>query len=227
MNPVAMTHPKTLGILHTSFVLIDVLSELAKRYLPGVELINIVDDSLVRYVLAHGTDDVLRRRVKDYMQSAVDAGADFILSSCSSMGEAVDAGRDAIPVPVLKIDEAMAEKAVLLGPRIGIYATAASTFGPTTRLLHSKAKAAGRIIEPSEQICLGGFNLLLQGQIAKHDRLVVDTVVATASQYDVLVLAQASMARLAPAIASQIDCPMLSSPELAMERIASQLGAFP
>jgi Asp/Glu/hydantoin racemase len=218
MNP-----PKKLGIVHTSFVLVEVLNDLARRHLPGTPVVNIVDDSLVGYAIERGVDEALRRRMKAYLQSAADAGATVILSACSSVGEAVEAARAEVPVPILRIDEAMAEKAVTLGRRIGIFATAASTFGPTTRLLQAKARAAGVTIEPSDQFCAGGFDLLLAGRTDDHDRLVTDAVLAAAGRFDVVLLAQASMARLAPAIAPRIDRPLLTSPLLAMERIAAML----
>jgi len=170
-------------------------------------------------------DAALRQRIKNYLLATADAGATVILSACSTMGEAVDAARGAVPVPILKIDEAMAEKAVTLGRRIGIFATASSTLGPTARLLQAKAKAAGRTIETSEQLCAGAFDLLLAGRIAEHDRLVTDIVLGAAPQFDVVLFAQASMSRLAPAIAPRLTRPLLTSPELAMERLKSLLGA--
>jgi Asp/Glu/hydantoin racemase len=218
-----MTAPKTLGIVHTSFVLVELLDTLARQRLPGVHVVNVVDDSLLGYALERGVDESLRRRMKGYLLSAADAGADVILSACSSVGETVDAARADVPVPVLKIDEAMAEKAVSLGRRIGIFATAASTFGPTSRLLLAKAKAAGVSIETSEKFCGGAFDLLLAGKIAEHDRLVTEAVLAAAPGFDVVLFAQASMSRLAPAIAPQLKQPLLTSPELAMQRLAEML----
>src|SRR4051812_21214038 len=123
--------PKTLGIIHTSFALVDLLNDLVKQRLPDAKVVNIVDDTLLSYARRNGVDDVLRRRMKGYFGSAVDAGADIILNACSTVGETVDHVRNSISVPILKIDEAMAEKAVSLGRRIGIFATVSSTLGPT------------------------------------------------------------------------------------------------
>lgn len=214
---------KTLGILHTSIALFETLNLLAKKYLQGTPIVNVVDDSLIGYAMTRGVDDSLRGRIRSYCLCAAEAGADVILSACSSVGEAIEAARPAVPVPILRIDEPMAEKAVRLGRRIGVFATAASTIGPTTRLLHAKADAAGRTIETTAQLCTDGFNLLLAGRTAEHDRLVTETVLAAAPKFDVVLFAQASMARLAPGIAAQIGCPLLTSPEFAMERLRSML----
>jgi hypothetical protein len=45
---------KTLALIHTGAILIPVFQQLAKARLPGVELFNIVDDSLVRQIGAKG-----------------------------------------------------------------------------------------------------------------------------------------------------------------------------
>jgi len=218
-----MNTPKTLGIVHTSFVLVEMLNKLAEQYLPGTAVINVVDDSLVGYAIDRGIDEYLHHRIKNYLIGAVDAGAEVILSACSSVGETVEAARADVSVPILRIDEPMAEMAVTLGRRIGIFATAASTFGPTTRLLHAKAKAAGTAIETSDQYCADGFKLLMAGKVAEHDKLLTDMVLKDAKKFDVVLFAQASMSRLAPFLAPQLDCPLLTSPALAMERLATML----
>lgn len=219
-----MPAPKTLAILHTSLALVELLDALARQRLKETRIVNVVDDSLIGYAMNQGVDEALRRRIRHYCLSAAEAGADVILSACSSVGEAIEAARPAVPVPMLRIDEPMAEKAVALGRRIGVFATAASTFAPTTRLLHAKAKAAGRTIETTEQFCTDGFELLLAGKTAEHDRLVTETVLAAAPRFDVVLFAQASMSRLAPAIAAKLDRPLLTSPGFAMDRLKLMLG---
>jgi hypothetical protein len=98
------------------------------------------------------------------------------------------------------------------------------TFGPTARLLHAKAYAAGRTIETTDRYCADGFKLLLAGKVAEHDRMLTDFVLREAREFDVVLFAQASMSRLAPTIAPQLDRPLLTSPGPAMERLASLLS---
>jgi hypothetical protein len=215
---------KTLGIVHTSFALVDLLNGLARQRLPGVGLVNIVDDTLLVYAREHGIDERLRRRMLRCFEAAAAAGADLILNACSTVGETVDSARPHLATPILKIDDAMAEQAVSLGQRIGVFATVASTLGPTAGLLQAKAAAAGRTIEMEEHLCDGCFDLLLAGKTAEHDERVTRTVLAAAPRYDVLVFAQASMSRLAPVIAPQVKPPLLASPELALQQVAAALG---
>lgn len=213
-----------LGIVHTSFALVEPLNTLVRQMLPeDVDVVNVVDDTLLRYVRQHGVDQRLTRRMCLYFHSAVEAGADVILNACSSVGETVDVARRVVDRPILKIDEPMAELAVQTGKRIAVMATVASTLGPTVRLLQSKAKEQGKDVEITERLCDGAFDLLVAGDTNGHDRAVLEALLATAPHHDVVVLAQASMARLTPAFEGRTDVPILTSPRLAMERLRAML----
>lgn len=223
-----MQQPPVLGIVHTSFALVELLNNLVKAQLPGVKVVNVVDDTLLTYARERGVDDALRRRMRNYFNSAADAGAQVILNACSSVGETVDTARDQVPVPILKIDEAMAAKAVTAGRRIAVLATVASTLGPTGRLLRKQAEALKRQIEIDEVLCDGAFDLLLAGKTDEHDRRITEAVMKAAQNHDVLVFAQASMSRLVPSLTGKISVPLFASPELAMGRLKEmfqELGA--
>jgi Asp/Glu/hydantoin racemase len=213
-----------LGIVHTSFALVEPLGVLTKEMLPGVGVVNIVDDTLLAYAREHGVDETLARRMGLYFQAAVEAGADVILNACSSVGETVDGARKRIEVPILKIDEPMAEAAVAAGRRIAVLATVASTLGPTCRLLETKARERGRQVDLTPRLCDGAFDLLLAGDIEAHDRMVADAVRDAAGEHDVILFAQASMARLVPRLEGEIGKPLLSSPAMALRRVAEMLG---
>jgi Asp/Glu/hydantoin racemase len=213
----------TLGIVHTSFALVEPLGALVREALPETAVVNIVDDTLLTYARQVGVDETLTRRMGLYFQAAVEAGADVILNACSSVGETVDAARERIGVPILKIDEPMAETAVALGRKIAVLATVASTLGPTCRLLEAKAREAGARVELTPRLCEGAFDRLMAGEMEAHDREVAAAVRDAARDHDVILFAQASMARLVPQLEREIPQPLLSSPALALRRIAEML----
>jgi hypothetical protein len=77
---------KTLGLIHTSATLVPVFAELCAKYLPGIKTFNIVDDSLIKNTIACGElTKSTSARVVSYAASAKEAGADFILYTCSSI----------------------------------------------------------------------------------------------------------------------------------------------
>lgn len=59
--------------------------------------------------------------------------------------------------------------------------------------------------------------VLLAGDRDRHDAIVLEGARALAAEVDVIVLAQASTARLAPAIAEAVGKPVLSSPRSGAE----------
>jgi len=216
---------KTLGLVHTSATLVPVFADLCKKFLPDVKTFNIVDDSLIKNTIACGqlTADT-SRRVVNYAGSAQDAGADFILFTCSSIGPAVETAAELTNVPVLRVDQPMADKAVQMGKRIGVIATLSTTLEPTSDLVRRRAMAAGKKIELVSKLCEGAFDALMSGDAATHDRKVGDALKQLVNETDVIVLAQASMARVVDTLSeSEKKVPILASPPIAMEYLSTIL----
>jgi Asp/Glu/hydantoin racemase len=95
-----------------------------------------------------------RERVVNYAASAQEAGADYILFTCSSIGPAVETAATLTGVPVLRVDQPMADKAVQTGKRIGVIATLSTTLNPTSDLVRRRAAVlAGKEIELESNVC--------------------------------------------------------------------------
>ena len=214
-----------LGLIHTSATLVPVFQELCKQSLPGVNVFNIVDDSLIKDVISRGElTPNTARRVVDYVGSAEAAGADFIMVTCSSIGVAVETAATLSKVPVLRVDQPMADLAVQTGTRIGVVATLPTTLAPTCNLVRRRAAAAGKEIELTSKLCEGAFEALMSGDAAKHDTMVAAALRELSTRVDVILLAQASMARVADALdESDKVVPILASPPLAIQFLASIL----
>ncbi|MDB5286476.1 MAG: Asp/Glu/hydantoin racemase [Mucilaginibacter sp.] len=115
---------KTLGLIHTSVALVPVFQGLCDRFLPGINIFNIIDDSLIKSVIEFDSLNMLTaRRVIAHIGSAADAGADHILVTCNAIGSAVEIAATFTNVPVLRVDRPMADIAIKTGNRIGVVAT--------------------------------------------------------------------------------------------------------
>ena len=217
---------KNLGLIHTSATLVPMFQQLCSQYLPQVKVFNIVDDSLIKNTIACGElTPTTARRVVNYVGSAELAGADFILVTCSSIGAAVEAAAELTNVPVLRVDQPMADQAVRTGKRIGVIATLSTTLQPTSDLVKRRAAAAGKNIELQAVLCEGAFDALMSGDGAKHDEMVGKALRELSAKTDVIVLAQASMARVADNLAPEDKkVPILASPGIAIQHIASVLS---
>ncbi len=216
---------KTLGLVHTSATLVPVFADLVSKYLPNVKVFNIVDDSLIKNTIACGELTAsTSKRVVNYAASAQEAGADYILFTCSSIGPAVETAATLTGVPVLRVDQPMADKAVATGKKIGVVATLSTTLNPTSDLVRRRALFAGKEIELKAVSCEGAFEALMSGDAATHDKKVGDALRQLANEVDVIVLAQASMARVVDTLTeAEKKVPILASPPIAMEYLKTLL----
>jgi len=216
---------KQLGLIHTSATLVPIFQQLCSAKVPAVDVFNIADDSLIKDVIRRGElTATTARRVVEHVASAEAAGADYILVTCSSIGRAVETAAGLANVPVLRVDQPMADKAVQMSKRIGVLATLPTTLEPTADLINRRAAKAGKQIELTSRLCEGAFDQLMSGNGAKHDAMVAAALNELASQVEVIVLAQASMARVVESLpAEDRRLPILASPPLAVEYLATVL----
>lgn len=210
----------TLGLIHTSPTLTPAFTALCRQHLPEASLFHMVDESLIQDTIRAGRlRKVTMRRLVEQVASAEAAGADAVLVTCSSIGPAVALAQQLFELPVVRIDEAMAETAVQKGRRIGVLATLRTTLDPTTALLRQKAADAGRAVELVECLCADAFPAVLAGDTETHDRLLRKALLEDLKGVDLIVLAQASMARVVATLPEgALEVPVLSSPELAVLR---------
>lgn len=215
----------TLAIIHTTPATVGPLKTLATSMIPGITIFNWVDDSILPQLAANGGDvSAVAGRIIQYARFAEEAGADVILEACSSVGEVVALARRAVRVPIVRIDEAMAEEAVTRGERIGVAATLATTLQPTMRLLEEKAAARGKVIALEPALVSAAYQKLMAGDAAGHDAALVAALGELAAAVDVVVLAQASMARVVPQLPAGEREKFLSSPQPGMERVRAVLA---
>lgn len=210
----------TLALLHTSPTLAPLFGGLAVEHLPEAQVFHMVDESLIKNTIRSGRlETVTIRRLIGMIGSAFEAGADAVLVTCSSIGPGVDAAKTLYDRPVLRVDEAMAEAAVAQGRRIGVAATLRTTLEPTLDLVRRKAAEAGKPIELVDKLCEGAFEAVMAGDGATHDRIVGEGLTRDLADVDVILLAQASMARVLGGLApGAVKPPVLTSPELGVRR---------
>ena len=203
----------TVVALHTSAALVERLKKLWEEYAVPARLVNIVDDSLIWEVIDNGSPTVsVKRRMVKYALAAEDLGADYIFNTCSSVGEVADLIRETAQIPVIKIDEPMALKAVKNGVKIGVLATLPSTVGPTSGLIQSTADSLKKEIRLVQKVAEGAFPNYMKGKLEEHNNLVRKAALSLAEEVDLIVLAQGSMSLLEEELKNLTGKLVLSSP---------------
>lgn len=211
----------TVCFFHTVGGLTGTFDDLAAEYVPETEYFHLVDESVLQELLSVGEQTPsITNRICAQLSLAERAGGDVVLDTCSSTSPAVDVARELVSIPIVKIDDPMAEQAVEVGGNIAVIATAESTLGPSTDLIDRKADKSGASITIDRTLVDDALEELQGGNKERHDRLVTDAAQDAAPVADVVVLAQASMSHLQPELAEETSVPVLSSPQMAMERIA-------
>ena len=218
---------RSVALIHTVASLVPTFNELMRELMPDTVVFHFVDESLLTVTrqVGHITPQT-RRRLLGHVASAQELGVAAALVTCSSVGPAVEDARKFLDIPLVRVDEAMAERAVRAGRRIGVVATLRSTLDPTRDLIERTSAEAGIANEVVAQLCDGAFEAASRGDTDRHDALVAEEILALSRVVDVLVLAQASMARALPRLGDQAPTiPVLTSPRSAVERLRDVLAA--
>ncbi|NED95952.1 hypothetical protein G1H11_11590 [Phytoactinopolyspora alkaliphila] len=236
-----MAHTSRLGLVHTvpalGAVFHDLVVEVAAHTGAVVEPIHVTDPWLLQTAMSDGVTPAVAHRLHSHVGHLRDQGAEAVLVTCSSLGEATEqfsaSGTTGGLPPVIRIDQAMADRAVDVagdGGRIAVLATVESTIGPTVRLLQRSATQAGTTPRVETETLTDAGQARSTGDLERHDALVARAARdwATPERADVVVLAQASMAHLAEPVTAEARVPVLSSPRLAVERLLAHVAqTFP
>jgi Asp/Glu/hydantoin racemase len=217
---------KTLGLIYTAPAIVDSVTKTVSELMPSVQKFDIIDNRIIPVILAEGgLTPKVHRIISNYVRTAEDEGADAVLVTCSSISPCVDTVKPLVSLPVFKIDDPMTDQAVEKASRIGVVATNGATLGPTTELLRAKAESKGKTVKVTAELCKGAFEALARRDTATHDQLVLEGIKRTAQATDLIVLAQASMARIVPQLGDQFKVPILTSLRSGIEQVKPLLGS--
>lgn len=218
---------KKIAIIHTTPVTIPVLKNMIEKKCEGyeekIEIVNLLDDSVLPEInkIRKITEGV-QYRLGTLLLMAQSIGADAVLCACSSIGGAIEKAAELVTVPVLRIDEPMAKQAAEY-VQIGIAATLESTVVPTRELIERKIKETNQKAEIESLVIEGAGKLLSEGREEDYDNLVGKTLEEMLEKNEIVVLAQASMARAVEKWPQEKKCRCLTSVESGVEALVDFL----
>ena len=184
---------KKLTILHTTLATTTTIPAMIPELYPDeFDIVNVLDDSLLNDIKCSGrmSASVIERFIQ-YACIAKNNGSDALLLACSSLGKAADIARELLDIPLYKIDEPMADQAVESGNNILVLGTVKSTLEPTSDLIRSKRKSQEQSVTC---ILIPDVFELYEIDRERHDQKIAEVIQEHWNTYDVIVLAQASMA---------------------------------
>lgn len=216
-----MTEVKIALISATALAIPPAAAAVAEA-LPDSVVWNLLDDRLLHDARADGITPPLAARMDQLIDLALAGGADGVLLTCSQYGvraEArVGAPGDAV---VLSADGALFAEVVASQPqRVLLVASLESAAADSSARLAAAFSAAGAtadivplVVDAAARPTTGPglFDLLSEAIDAVTDR------------YDVIVLAQYSLAPAAAGLAARFDAPVLDGPGSAARRLSQQI----
>lgn len=213
-----------IAFVHTSPVHVDTFDRLVKSLDSTLHARHLVAEDLLTEAQRAGTNEpALVKRVQHAMRDAASTGAAVVVCTCSTIGGIAERTPTDGSFVAARIDRAMADRAVELGPRILIVAALESTLGPTTDLIQESAHALQTDVSIQTLLLPGAWPHFLRGDHKAYLQEVVAAVAAAAAtNVDVIVLAQASMAAAAAAL-SGLAVEVLASPLLGVQRAIADL----
>lgn len=219
--PAAMPLPmrQHIAFLHTSPVHVETFGRLVEAADPAVLVEHVVAEDLLHDAQRLGADDPgLVGRIHKAMADAAAHGAAMVVCTCSTIGGAAERTPTGAGFTVARIDRAMADRAVELGPRILIVAALASTLMPTARLIQESAVARHAEVVLDHLLVDGAWLYFQSGDRIAFLATVAAAVRAHPGPADAVVLAQASMAPAADLL-RDLGVEVLSSPARGVRRI--------
>jgi Asp/Glu/hydantoin racemase len=185
---------------------------------------NLLDDSLAadRESAGQLTPD-MSERIVSLARYAVSSGAGGVLYTCSAFGEAIEAAAAALPVPVLKPNEAMFETALDIGGRIAMLATFAPAIASMEEEFKEMANARQSSAELETVLVAGAREALQAREFDRHNELIAEAA-AKLSKRQAIMLAHFSMANAAERVKARANCPVLTAPESAVLKLRAILS---
>ena len=206
----------TIGFLHTADVHVATFDRLVAERAPGATTVHEVRADLLETARRHGlADPAIGTGIAQSVGALERGGADVIVCTCSTISGLAERAPAPARPPVLRIDRPMAADAVRHGRRIAVVAALESTIEPTMALLRDEAATAGADVAIESLPCFGAWPLFESGDLDAYHRFIAAHVDGIDASYDIVVLAQATMA---PAAALVAELPRVrSSPVAAVE----------
>lgn len=212
---------RKIGLIHTTSATLASLTDLVKELMEDVEVINILDDSILPDMKEGGHEETVRNRWICYARILEELGAAAVVSACSTVGAFAEEADQILQIPVYRIDEAMIDTAIRLGTKISVLATLSSTLNPTVDLLRRKG---GENLEINVHLVEGAYDLLMAGNREEHNRRIKEAVEKEADHSQVILLAQASMAEALGGADAFGEARILTSPRLGIEKLKKDLA---
>ena len=203
-----------IGFLHTDPAHISTFSGLMQKYAPHLSVHQVVEPELLAQARREGPGEPLDSRILEVMQTTASTGARVVVCTCSTIGAAAERAGSEQTFTAMRIDRAMTLQALQTGKRILVAATVESTLAPTKWLISDSATTLSipdAAYQVESHLIAHAWPAFEAGNLTQYFQLIHASLSVYWQDFDVILLAQASMAGV-HSLCKDIDIPLLSSP---------------
>lgn len=179
---------KTIACLHTAAGNLAVFDAACP---PGAKLTHTLREDLLKDAeSAGGLTEEIAARTAAALEALATPGVDAVLLTCSTVGPG--AARAKAPVPVLRVDAALAEEATRGGGRVVVLCAVETTVEPTRAIFAEAASRHGATLDV--RLVPGAWAAFRGGDPARYHAIIAEAAEAAfAEGASQVALAQASM----------------------------------
>lgn len=222
LDPVQHNMPASIAFFHTSPVHVATFDGLVQQLDADHVASHVVDESILADARRLGpTHADIVWRVNAAMHAAAAGGAKVVVCTCSTVGDVAERTDTRGQFVAMRVDRAMADEAVCLGPSVLVIAALESSLAPTRDLIEDSATRLGKPVRVRLVSASDAWAHFEKGDTRSYHVAVANAVRSAVADSTVVVLAQASMAGAATLL-EDVAVPVLSSPRLGV-RAANHL----
>ncbi|GLS44283.1 aspartate/glutamate racemase family protein [Methylobacterium brachythecii] len=213
--------PPRIVLLHATPVAMQPIQTAMAENWPEAEPIHLLDEGLSIDRAREGDGPISEAMIERFVafgRYGHATGADGILITCSAFGPAIERLAEALPIPVVKPNEAMFEAAIAKGGKVGMLATFGPSVGTMTDEFDAFVAASGKTASLRTIVVADAIDRLRKGDAETHNRLVAEQAPEFA-ECDAIMLAHFSTSRAAQAVRNVVSVPVLTAPHAAVDRM--------
>jgi hypothetical protein len=221
--------PPRIALIHATPLAVEPIRSAFQQLWPQARLMNLLDDSLSADRAGDSElTQAMIRRFEDLARYAAGTGCHGILFTCSAFGPAIEAAARATGLPTLKPNEAMFEQAVAMhrpgrALQLGLVATFQASLPSMSAELEQLARERDVPVSLRTVFVPEAMDDLAGGEAADHHRKIAKAA-STLGDCDAVMLAQFSMAAARAETQAQLPCPVLTSPDCAVQALQQRMS---
>ncbi len=217
---------RKVGMVHAMCPNAQLFKKLAAEIMPGVEVVNFIDEAIpgMSDKSLHGQ---VVRRLGMMATLARESGAQMVMLTCTAFGRLAEDVQKIAKIPVISVLEIMTDEAMALGDQIGVLASHPGALATAEELIQEQATRKGKKVEVVPLLCEGAFAALKNEDWPTHDAIVMKYLKELMGKAKVIVIPQPSIERVVNQLPeSERKVPVLSSARLSVRKLKEKLEAL-